>query len=331
MKRNILFAFVLLLLSLQIAFAQNPMNLETEQEGYLLGPGDKIQVRVLGEDQFNFEVEIDRNGQFRVPFAENDPINAKCKTEEEIRSEVTTRYSKYLKNPTISLNISQRRPAIPVAVYGEVTSPGTVELRREARLMELLAVSNGVTEGAGGTVRVFRPQVPLCAESNAKVNWKLKSNNGMNIPSEVYSLNGIKEGESDSNPVIYPGDVIVVEKAAPVYINGEVVQPTGLHIQENGLTLSQALGMVGGPRDTADLKEVKIYRLKPNSQDREIIAVNFKEIQEGKKDMMLKPYDIIDVDKKRKSVGAVIFETITGAARSGLGALVAGGTTRILY
>lgn len=331
MKRNILFTFALLLLTIQVAFAQNIPDVRPELTGYLLGPGDKIQVKVLGEEQFDFETQIDQNGRFRVPFVEGKPLDARCRTENDLREEVEERYSKYLKNPTISLTISERRPPIPVSVYGEVKNQGKIELRREATLMEILAESNGATEDAGGTVQVFRTQIPMCAEDNEKENWKIESNDGANVPSRMYSLSSVIAGQKEANPIIYPGDVIVVEKASPVYINGEVNQPTGLYIKERGLSLSQALGMVGGPRDKANLKEIKIYRLKPNSQDREIIAVNFKEIQEGKNDVMLEPYDIIDVDKQKDSIGKILLKAVTGAAVNGVTTLGSGGITRILY
>ncbi|MGI8669352.1 MAG: SLBB domain-containing protein [Aridibacter sp.] len=331
MKRNILFTFVLLLLSIQFAFGQSFTDVKTNPTGYLLGPGDKIQVKVLGEDQFNFETQIDQTGSFTVPFVEGEPVNAKCRTENELRKEVEDRYSKYLKNPTVSLNVTDRRPPVPVSVSGEVNAPGLVELRREARLIELLTISNGPKEEAAGTVRVFRTQLPLCADADAQADWNIESNNGESVPSRLYSLSSVMDGKKEANPIIYPGDVIVVEKASPVYVNGEVNQPTGLYIKERGLTLSQALAMVGGPRDKAKLKEIKIYRLKPNSQDRETIAVNFKEIQEGKKDVMLEPYDIIDVDKKKDSIGTILLRAVTGAAIGGVTSLGTGGITKILY
>ncbi len=333
MKRNILFSFVLLLLSIQFAFAQgfsDSKTSPTSPTGYLLGPGDEIEVKVLGEEQFNFKTQIDQTGSFTVPFVEGSPVNAKCRTENELRKEVEERYSKYLKNPTVSLNVTERRPPIPVSVYGEVKEQGQIELRREATLMEILATSKGVTEDAGGTVRVFRTQTPMCSETDMQANWNVESDNGVSVPSRLYSLSSVMNGKREANPVIYPGDVVVVEKAAPIYINGEVIQPTGLYIKEGGLTLTQALATVGGPRDKANLKEIKIYRIKPNSQDREVIAVNFKEIQEGKKDILLEPYDIIDVDKQKKGIGQIIFETVTGAARAGVGSIITGGAGRII-
>ena len=68
--------------------------------------------------------------------------------------------------------------------------------------------------------------------------------------------------------------------------------------------------MVGGVNREAKTKEIKIYRLKENSKDREVIAVNYDLIKKGEqKDVMLEPYDIVEVDKSKKSIGQIIFET----------------------
>ncbi len=332
MKRNILFAFGLLLLLSCFVIAQTPSN-SADQRGYLLGPGDKIQVKVLGEEQFNFQTEIDPNGKFFVPFVEDKPVEASCRTENELRAEVAKRYAKYLKNPMVSFAVTERRKPSPVTIYGEIMQPQRIELAKQATLMELIAFSGGVKEdSAGGTVQVVRTQLPICASEDEKADWEVTSNSGTIAPSRMYTLSSATKGIKEANPRIYPGDIIFVDKASPVYINGEVVQPRGVYIKEKGLSLNQAISMVGGPRDRAQLKDVKIYRLKPNSQQRKVISINLKEIREGKReDIMLEPYDIIDIEKKKKSVGQVVLETITGAAVRGAGAVVTQGATRIYY
>ena len=65
---------------------------------------------------------------------------------------------------------------------------------------------------------------------------------------------------------------------------------------------------LGGDRENrrsesrSETKDIKIYRLKPNSKDREIIAANYDLIRkQQQKDIMLQPYDIVEVDKARKA------------------------------
>ena len=83
------------------------------------------------------------------------------------------------------------------------------------------------------------------------------------------------------------------------------------------MSLSEAIAQAGGFRPRAKEKEIMIRRLKENSRERDIISVNFKEIEEGRsKDVMLQPDDIVVVDKAKKSIGETILEIATGSARS---------------
>jgi len=336
MKRNIFYLSLSILFLFQVGFAQEMVKTSDgsgdEARGYLIGPGDVIEGKVLGEEQFNFTARIDENGRFEVPFV-NEPIMAKCQTERQIRTAVKEHLSKYLRTPLVSVQVKERRKPVPVTVTGEVRSPAQFEMRRQDQtLMELLAAANGVTEDAGGVVRVYRPYLPMCAEADREANWKAESNNGIEVPSRLYSISSIQKGGRESNPIVYPGDLILVEKASPVYINGEVNRPQGVYIKERGLSLSQALGMVGGPKDRAKMKDVKIYRLKPNSQDREVISVNLLAIQKGEaKDMMLQPYDVIDFDKKKKGIGEIILETLVKSGTGVISGIGYGLPNRVLY
>ncbi len=123
-----------------------------------------------------------------------------------------------------------------------------------------------------------------------------------------------------------------VQKSSPVYITGEVKQPVGIRLPEGGLSLKTAIAMVGGVNREAKTKEIKIYRLKANSKDRETIAVNYDLINKGtQKDVMLEPYDIVEVDKSKKSISQIAFEVLTGAGRQGLSAVTNGLGNKILY
>ncbi|NNE64961.1 MAG: hypothetical protein HKN33_00220 [Pyrinomonadaceae bacterium] len=325
-------AVVSMLVLMPAVFLAQDLVVAEEDRGYLVLPGDKIEGKVLGESDFNFVVVVDENGRFTLPFVESE-INAKCKTEQELSAEVKARYSKFLRDPMLSVTVIERRPPVPVTVSGEVRSPQRVEMRREARLLELIAFSGGYTEDAGGTVQVFRTQIPPCSNDAVTKEWNAESNNGTEVPSKMFTRSSIQQGRNESNPIVYPGDIIHVEKASPVYLTGQVVQQKGVYIKEGGLSLTQALAMVGGVREKAKTKDIKVYRLKgQNPKDRDIIAVNLDMIKKGEQaDIMLEPYDIVEVDRAKDSIGSQIFKIITGAGRAGLSTFTSSGATRILY
>ncbi|MDH3492803.1 MAG: SLBB domain-containing protein [Acidobacteriota bacterium] len=326
-----LIAVVSILVLLPAAVLMQGLKVADESRGYLVLPGDKIEAKVLGEDEFNFTVVIDDSGKFKLPFVGTEVV-AKCRSEQEIGEDVKKGYSSLLKDPMMSVTVTERRPPIPVTVSGEVRTPQRVEMRREARLLELIAFSGGFTEDAGGTVQVFRTQIPMCANEEIRKDWKVASADGTEVPSRMYTQSSIKEGRSESNPVVYPGDIIIVDKASPVYMTGEVVQQTGVYIKEGGLSLTQALAMVGGVRQKAKTKDIKIYRLKGESQrDRETIAINLDLIKKGEQqDIMLEPYDIVEVDKSKDSLATTILKIVAGAGRASVSSF-ATGAPRILY
>lgn len=346
MNNKILAALCLTFGLLQSAFGQvnggalptgtlgNPNAPRLEKSGYLVGPGDVIAGKVLNEPQFDFTATIDEDGKFQVPFFDR-PIMAKCKTETELRAEVLKLLSKYLKSPLVSVSITERKSRPPASIFGEVRSPQNIDLRRKATLLEVISFAGGTNEDAGGMVQVLRTQPPMCSETNETADFAATGNYNSDVPSRMYSLTSVKKGLEGANPVIIPGDIIVVQKAAPIYITGQVVQPTGIRIPERGLSLSQAIAMVGGVNREAKTKDIKIYRLKPNTtnlESRDIIAANYDSIKKGtQKDVMLQPYDIVEVDKSKKSIGQIILEVATGAARTGISSVTSGLGTRVMY
>ena len=318
------------LASAQIAIPPNFSN--ANSKGYLIGPGDQIAVKVLGDDQFDFIATVDEDGKLEAPYAKT-PVYAKCKTERELRVEVTALLAKYLRDPQVNLRVTERKSRPAVWVYGEVRTPGQVGLTRRTTLIELIAFSGGVTEESGGMIQVFRTQPPMCAEDESS-NWAIDSEVAKQVPSKMFSVSALRQGNSDANPVIYPGDVIVIQKAPPVYIIGEVVAPQGIYLKES-MTLTEALSKVGGLRPEAKSKDIKIYRLKQNAdntKDREIITANVALIKTGQqKDLMLMPNDIVEVDHAKDSLGMSIFKVAVGLGKAGATAAVTGGGYRVLY
>ncbi len=302
------FALSLLpLLSLVLAVsAQVPEPAEGPQ-GYLIGPGDEITGKVLGEPQFDFVATVDEDGKIEVPFFD-EPIVAGCKTERDLRGDVVKLLTRYLRTPQLSLRVTQRNSRPPVSIYGEVRQQQQVNLTRRAYLLELISFAGGETEKSGGMIQVFRTRPPMCSE--ATENW---STSGADVPSRMYSLASLRQGREESNPEILPGDIIIVQKASPVYVTGEVIKPGELSIPEGGLPLTQAVAMASGITREAKTKNIKIYRRQQGSTEPEVIVANYDLIKKGEqKDVMLQPFDIVEVDKSGKKFTDYLLEFVTG-------------------
>jgi len=289
------------------ATAQTVSSTPPASRGRVLVPGDEILVKVLGEEQFGFAATVDENGEIIVPFAEL-PVVAKCRTDRELHGQIKELLKKYLKDPQPTLQVT--KPVVyPVTVTGEVNRQMRVELQRKATLIEVLAQAEGIKDEASGEIQVLRPIAPVCGDDAA--SWR--SN-----PTKRFSLSNINRGGEEVNPVIYPGDVIMVLKARPIWVTGEVMAPQGIYFKEGGITLTQAIAKVSGFRHEARTSAINIQRRKsPDSEDFEYIVANYDLIRKKQQpDIPLQPYDIVLVDAKKDSVGVSVLKFVLGMART---------------
>lgn len=332
MKRNVLLFAALVFCLFQAALAQDVAPTADSRGGYLLGPGDEIAVKVLGESQFDFVAVVSEDGKIEVPFLDQ-PVLAMCKTEREIRAEVSQVLSRYLRSPQVNLKVTERKSRPPIIVSGEVRKPLEVTAYRRVRLLELMSAAGGVTERAGGLIQVFRNRAPICGDPEEVAEWNDQAANSNGVVSGMYSYSNLRTGTLEANPVIYPGDVIVALQAAPVYFTGEIKAAQNLQIPEGGLSLFRAIAMQGGMTKDAKTKDIKIYRKKDNSSEWKTLSVNFDKILKGEqKDVMLEPYDVVEVDKTKPNILSEILKTVRGAATGGIGQIVTTGLQRtIIY
>jgi polysaccharide export outer membrane protein len=329
MSSKILFA-----LSTTLLFLSNftaAQDIASPAAPYRFGPGDQIIETVAGEKDYDFIATIDEDGKLEVPYAEK-PIMARCMTERALRQELTDRLEKWFRNPQVNIRI-ERRSRPPATVYGEVNNPGKIEMMRKATLLEVIAFTGGLRDDAAGIVQVMRTQPPLCSAPDDKDNWLSDAPDSKTVPSRTYSLARMTMGDEESNPTIYPGDVIYVHKAAPVYMTGEVLAPQGIYLKDGGLSLQQAIAKVGGFKREAKTSQITIHRLKPGSVDQhEEIIANYQMIKKGQqRDIMLQPYDVVEVGMAKDSFAVAALKMALGAGKAGVSSLGTGIGLRVLY
>ncbi len=285
---------------------------------YLLGPGDVIDVRVFGQPDLNALAEVDSDGNISsLPFLEV-AIPAKCRSEKQVQKDIATAYGKYINKPQISVRITERKSRQPATVFGAVRQPTRIQMQRKVRLNELMAASGGFTDRAAGTIQILHTEPLMCPGPGEERD--AAPVNGTQIPLEVVKISELRAGKLDANPVIRPGDYILVTEAEPVYITGSVISPQGVFMREQ-LTLGRALAMVGGARKEAKTSDIRIYRQKPGSPEQETIVVDYSAIKKNQKpDILLQAYDIIEVPEagmfSSSRIGTTLLGAVTGAFNS---------------
>jgi polysaccharide export outer membrane protein len=303
-------------------------------KAYLLGPGDVLDIRVFGQPELSTSsAQIDSDGNLSsLPFLET-PIPAKCRTDKQVQKDIAAAYAKFINNPQVSVRIAERNSRQPATVFGAVRQSARIEMKRKVRLNELIAVSGGFTERASGTIQILHTEPLMCPEPGEE--QEAQPIDGTKIPLQIVKIAELRGGKLGANPVIRPGDYVLVTEAEPVYITGAVASPNGVYLRDQ-LTLTRALAMVGGARKEAKLTEVKIYRQVPGSTSQEIITVDVAAIRKNQKpDFMLQPYDVIEVPEagmfSSSRIGSTLMNALTGGVSSAISSTGTYLPSRIIY
>src|ERR1041385_4090754 len=302
-------------------------------KAYLLCPGDVVEIRVFGQPDLSSTAQVDSDGNLgSLPFLE-EPISAKCRSEKAVQKDIAVAYSKLINNPQVSVRITERNSRQPATVFGAVRQSVRLEMKRKVRLNEVIAASGGFTEQASGTIQVLHTEPLMCPEPGEEV--EALPIDGTRIPLQIVKIAELRAGKVEANPVIRPGDYVLVTEAEPVYITGAVGAPTGVYLRDQ-LTLSRAIAMVGGTRKEAKLNDVVIYRQAPGSTTQDIVHVDLAAIKKSQKpDFVLMPYDVVEIPEAGAFSSQRIGSTLLGAVTGGLtGAISTTGKflpTRVIY
>jgi polysaccharide export outer membrane protein len=298
---------------------------------YLLGPGDVLDLRVYNEPQFNGMLVVDDEGKVAVPFVDQ-PITAQCRNDREVKADIVKALERFLKKPQVSLRVTDMKSRPAAVVYGAVRKPEAFDMRRRVRLIELLSRSGSVTEQASGDVQIFHTEDLMCPEPEdlAMLSSIKKTDDAVALPYSIYKIEDVKNGLKEANPVIWPGDIVLVQEARPIYVTGAVVQPTGLYLRPN-LTLSLAIAQVGGARKGARTDQVRILRKKEGEFNPDILIYNLDDIKKKKKpDVALMPYDVIDVSDGSPWSLKNLPLTLLGMASNSAQNIVSYGSLRVI-
>jgi polysaccharide export outer membrane protein len=263
-----------------------------ESQGYKIGPGDVLDVLVSKNETLSRSgLRVGNNGLIQLAMMDDEFLVA-CLTEKQAADMIKEKYRKYLVDPHVNVAVREFNSS-PVAVLGAVNSPGRFQLQRSIRLSELLTFVNGPNSKAGDSVEIIRDLGrPVCDGDRF-----LASASG-DRELLTFNLAAVLKGGDQSDPVIVPGDIVRIEEMADAgnaYIQGNVKSTAAISLKE-AVTLSQAIAMVGGVTQGAQLEKVIIRRQVTGSLNRDEIVVNVKEINQRKReDVLLQRNDIIDV------------------------------------
>ena len=115
------------------------------QKGFVIGPGDTIQMRMFGQDQFTTRAKVRDDGYVSLPLL-ND-VEAAGYTPRSLGQQLETRYKDFVKVPAVTISVEEVRP-VSVPVAGEVVRPGILNTERGATLLQVLVLAGGLNDFA---------------------------------------------------------------------------------------------------------------------------------------------------------------------------------------
>jgi polysaccharide export outer membrane protein len=160
-----------------------------DPKDYRIGPEDVLSINVWKNPELSRErVPVRPDG--KISHALINDIEVAGLTANQIRAELTQRFSQFIENPEVSVVVLEVH-SFKVSVSGNVRMAGYFEVKTpDATVLDMLAKAQGLNEFADkGSIKVIR--------RGQKGAIDFKYNDAIN-------------GKNNANFIVQPGDVIVV-------------------------------------------------------------------------------------------------------------------------
>jgi len=265
--------------ALKLQFGRLVVQKAAVPEDYRIGIGDKIEIAVFDHPDLSKVVEVRADGTINFPLVGDLPVAGKSAA--EVDDLMTRRLGEdFIIDPQVSVDVHDYQSQW-VTVIGEVRTPGRYVLKRNMRLVDLMAEAGGATKEAGNGIQIERQ-----AEGEARAEH-LRVDRSAPPSKDHQSV----------NLLLRPGDVVTLSEKEVFYIRGEVTRP-GRHYLENDMTLMKAITVAGGLGPFGNPKMIELLRTEPGGRSKKM-EVNLKAIENGKADdIPLKPNDTIIVPRR---------------------------------
>lgn len=242
---------------------------------YMVGPQDRLSIAVVDEPTLTRVITVGSDGSFDYPFI--GAVRAAGMSLRAIQQDITARLKeKYLRNPQVSIEVDSYRSQV-VYVWGQVKSPGAVQLMGNISLTEALAKAGSPTPDAGSYIEINRrpPAAGVPDASAAAVPPP---------PPERVEMTELQSGRAQ-NILLSDGDTVFVPKAEMVFVTG-YVKNGGPFLHEMGMTVSRAISMAGGVAEKGSRNRIRITRVIDGKQ------VLIKDVKLGD---VIRPGDSVEV------------------------------------
>ena len=258
----------------------DPTCLKQPDKAYTLGPGDKLELEILGETGTRTDTFVTPDS--KVYFDLLPGIDVAGKTTQQLQAELEKELVKFYKQPQVAVTlrdaVSQR-----VWVLGRLNAPGIYPMKQPMRVLDAISQAGGL----------FTSRFTGTTEELADLHHSFLIRQGRMLPVDFQKL--VREGDMAQNIYLEPDDYVYLPSALTneVYVLGAVTEPRPIGFMSD-MNLMSVLGRGLGVRPDADLRNVSIIR--GSLTEPKIATVNALEILNGKAtNVTLEPGDIVFV------------------------------------
>src|SRR5258706_3274873 len=296
---------------------------------YIVGRGDLLTVEVFDVPELSREVRVGQTGSIGLPLL---PVRLLVNglTEIQVQQKIAEvlEANGLVSHPQVNVSVKEKKSK-PITIVGAVARPMVYSADRPVTLLEVLAEAGGISNDAGDTVIVTRPDQPAASDSSGEPP-EITPADLTGVPGSAavpapqattpldqaappasasasppalnntitVNLNELLEaGDSRNNIPLQGGDIVTVPHAGIVYVLGAVLRPGGFVVTNDREQLStlKALALAGGLNATARKRQAVIIRKDAAGQQHQVIVDLGKVLKQETEDVKLQASDVLYV------------------------------------
>lgn len=249
---------------------------------FILGPGDKVDIKVYRNDDLAYSIQIDPSGKISYPLLGD--VQAAGLTVFQLRDAMAKGLAKFIKDPQVTINLLSYG-SHNITVMGEVTTPGLISISSRQTILEVISRAAGFGANADkNNVVVIRKQPPDAG---------------------IITLNLKKalEGDKTQDILLKRDDVVYVPKIeAKVVVMGEVTTHSSLQL-DTPVRIFEAISKAGGFSANANKNNVLLIR--DDKGESKLISVDIQKALENgdvSQNLLLQKGDVLYVPRESRRI-----------------------------
>lgn len=136
--------------------ATSPSATAPDEEGYLIGPGDVLDISVWKDEALTRSCVVRPDGAISFPLIGD--VRAAGRTANQLKAEIGQRLDRYVPGTTLSVEIKQVNSMI-IYVIGKVNAPGRFVMNSNVEVLQALATAGGLNVFAKkNKIKIFREE-----------------------------------------------------------------------------------------------------------------------------------------------------------------------------